>query len=197
MFVCFVLFFENVYKRCFFKIDNPNAVKSYKILQKLSPKHTARGVAQLPYPIYRQGKACLSKQPPWCAAGDPRLARGRSRVWAPGLAGRQFFSHLPHQTHESVRVNWATLQLCSYHICTRTPLSPNVAKFDRIGQAQNLIKREHCLWVTVQQVIHFDRPVARFDGGGAEPPKSGPFGPQNWTFWTPPPKKNIFGPFCG
>ena len=63
--------------------------------------------------------ACLNS-PPWHAALDPRLARGRSRVWAPGPAGalRTFFSPLslppsgdsffrtfPHQTHESVRVN--------------------------------------------------------------------------------------------
>ena len=59
---------------------NPNTIKSYKILQKLSPKHAAHGVAQSTYPNYRHGKACLSKQPPWRAAGDPRLARGRSRV---------------------------------------------------------------------------------------------------------------------
>ena len=58
----------------------PNTIKSYKILQKLSPKHTAHGVAQSTYPIYRHGKACLSKQPPWRAAGDLRLARRRSRV---------------------------------------------------------------------------------------------------------------------
>ena len=63
-------------------------------LTKLSPKHAAHGVAQSTYPIYRHGKACLSKQPPWRAAGDPRLARGRSRVRAPGPAGmlRAFFS---------------------------------------------------------------------------------------------------------
>ena len=66
---------------------NPNSIRSYKIVQKLSPKHAARGVAQSPYPTYRHGKACLSKQPPWRAAGDPRLARGRSRVRAPGPAG--------------------------------------------------------------------------------------------------------------
>ena len=60
--------------------NNPNTIKSYKILQKLSPKHAAHGVAQSTYPNYRHGKACLSKQPPWRAAGDPRLARGRSRV---------------------------------------------------------------------------------------------------------------------
>ena len=82
--------------------DNPNTIKSYKILQKLSPKHTAHGVAQSPYPIYRHGKACLSKQPPWRAAGDPRLARGRSRVRAPGSspgsgghAAHAFFLHPP------------------------------------------------------------------------------------------------------
>ena len=74
--------------------NNPNSTKSYKIVQKLSPKHAARGVAQSPYPIYRHGKACLFKQPPWRAAGDPDLARGRSRVQAPGPAGalRTLFS---------------------------------------------------------------------------------------------------------
>ena len=78
--------------------NNPNTIKSYKILQKLSPKHEAHGVAQSTYPNYRHGKACLSKQPPWRAAGDPRLARGRSRVRAPGPAGALrtlFFSTLP------------------------------------------------------------------------------------------------------
>ena len=92
---------------------NPNSIESYKIVQKLSPKHAARGVAQSPYPIYGHGKASLSEQPPWRAAGDPRLAHGRSRVRAPGPAGAQlfsstlpsfllresFFSHLPHPTH--------------------------------------------------------------------------------------------------
>ena len=63
-----------------------------------SPKQVARGVAQSPYPIYRHGKACLSKRPPWRAAGDPRLARGRSRVRAPGPVDALlalFFSTLP------------------------------------------------------------------------------------------------------
>ena len=94
---------------------NPNSIRSYKIVQKLSPKHAARGVAQSPYPIYRHEKASLSEQPPWRAAGDPRLPRGRSRVRAPGPAGalRALFSstlpsfllreivflHLPHPTH--------------------------------------------------------------------------------------------------
>ena len=78
--------------------NNPNTIKSYKISQKLSPKHAAHGVAQSAYPNYRHGKACLSKQPPWRAVGDPRLARGRSRVRAPGPAGTLrtlFFSTLP------------------------------------------------------------------------------------------------------
>ena len=44
-------------------------IKSYKILQKLSPKHAAHGVAQLTYPIYRHWKACLSKQPPGMQLG--------------------------------------------------------------------------------------------------------------------------------
>ena len=73
---------------------NPNSIRSYKIVQKLSPKQAARGVAQSPYPIYRHGKACLSKQPPWRTAGDPRLARGRSQVRALGPAGA-FFLHPP------------------------------------------------------------------------------------------------------
>ena len=80
------------------EVFNPNSIRSYKIVQKLSPKHAARGIAQSPYPTYRRGKACLSKQPPWRAAGDPRLARGRSRVRAPGPAGTLralFFSTLP------------------------------------------------------------------------------------------------------
>ena len=76
---------------------NPNSIKSYKIVQKLSPKHAARGVAQSPYPIYRHGKTCVSKQPSWRAAGDPRLARSRSRVRAqgPGGALRALFSPPP------------------------------------------------------------------------------------------------------
>ena len=80
------------------KYCNPNSIRSYKIVQKLSPKHAARGVAQSPYPTYRHGKACLSKQPPWRAAGDPRLARGRSRVLHPPFlppSGDSFFRTFP------------------------------------------------------------------------------------------------------
>ena len=78
-------------------VINPNTTKSHQISQKLSPKHAARGVAQSPYPIYRHGKACLSKQPSWHAAGDPRLACGWSRVQALARRARceHFFLHLP------------------------------------------------------------------------------------------------------
>ena len=76
------------------KVINLNTIKSYKISQKLSPKHAALDVAQSPYPVYRHGKACLSKWPPWRAAGDPRLARSRSwvRALAPTGALRVLFS---------------------------------------------------------------------------------------------------------
>ena len=99
---------------------NSNTIKSYKILQKLSPKHTAQGVAQSPYPIYRHGKACLSKQPPLACSPRPSPSTRQVRVRAPGPAGalralfsppslpsspgRLFSSYLPHQTHKSVRV---------------------------------------------------------------------------------------------
>ena len=89
---------KNMHVRMGISTYNPNTIKSYKISQKLSPKHAAHGVAQSTYPNYRHGKACLSNQPPWRAAGDPRLARGRSRVRAPGPAGALralFFSTLP------------------------------------------------------------------------------------------------------
>ena len=62
---------------------NPNAQKSYKISQKLSPKHATRGVAQSPYPTYSHGKVHSSKQLLWRAAADPRLACGCSRFRAP------------------------------------------------------------------------------------------------------------------
>ena len=74
---------------------NPNTTKSYSYKNYIQ---NTQHMVQLPYPIYRHGKACLSKQPPWRAAGDPRLARGRSRVRAPGAAGELralFFSTLP------------------------------------------------------------------------------------------------------
>ena len=64
---------------------NPNMQISYKILQKTHLQNTAHMVLRnLPYPIYSHGKAYLSKQLLWCAAGNPHLARGRSRVRAAG-----------------------------------------------------------------------------------------------------------------
>ena len=78
--------------------NNPNTIKSYKILQKLSPKHAAHGVAQSIYPIYRHGKACLSKQPPWRAAGDPSPSTRQVPGSSPGSGGRAacaFFLHPP------------------------------------------------------------------------------------------------------
>ena len=67
--------------------NNPNTIKSYKMA-----KHAALGVAQSLYPIYRHRKACLSNQPTWHAAGDPR----RVRALAPAGALRVlFFSTLP------------------------------------------------------------------------------------------------------
>ena len=72
---------------------NPNTIKSYKISQNyLQNTH-----AQSPYPISRHGKAFLSKQPLWYAAGDLHLAHGRSRVRTLAPRGRstRFFSTLP------------------------------------------------------------------------------------------------------
>ena len=109
---------------------NPNSIRSSKIVQKLSPKHAARGVAQSPYPIYRHGKASLSEEPPWRAAGDPRLARSRSRVRAPGparalhalffstlpsfLLREIVFSHLPHPTHGRVKTSCLFCWRCQH-----------------------------------------------------------------------------------
>ena len=82
-------------------------------------KAEKKNLQNMQHYMYRHRKACLSKQPPWRAAGHPCLARGRSRVRAPGPAGAHgfFFStllsfllreivflHLPHQTRKSVRV---------------------------------------------------------------------------------------------
>ena len=88
---------------------NPNSIIHHQTSQKLSPKHAAPGVAQSPYPIYRHGKACLSKQPPWRAAGDPRLARSRSRVRAPG----------PAQTlHARIRFAPSSVECRPWHLLT-------------------------------------------------------------------------------
>ena len=92
---------------------NPNTTKSYKILQKLSPKHSAHGVAQSTYPNYRHGKACLSKQPPLACSWGPSPTTRQVPGSSPGSGGRAaraffstlpsfllpeiVFSHLPHQ----------------------------------------------------------------------------------------------------
>ena len=73
--------------RCFASL-NPNTIKSYKILQKLSPKHAAHGVAQLPYPIYRYGKACLSKQPPLACRPGPSPSTRQVPGLSPEPGGR-------------------------------------------------------------------------------------------------------------
>ena len=77
---------------------NPNTIKSYKILQKLSPKHAAHGVAQSTYPNYRHGKACLSKQAPLACSGGPSPSTRQVPDLSPGSGGRaarDFFLHLP------------------------------------------------------------------------------------------------------
>ena len=95
--------FTDIKSNAFFVVSNcfcfnPNAQKSYKFLQSLYPKHAASGAVQSPYLIYSHGKACLFKQLPWRAAGDPRLPHGRSRVPALAPMGALrvlFFSTLP------------------------------------------------------------------------------------------------------
>ena len=79
-----------------FKIDKVKPLTlTLKNLTK-SPKYAAPCVVQSPYPIYSHGKACLSKQLPWRAAGDPRLSRGRSQVWVSAPAGALcIFLHPP------------------------------------------------------------------------------------------------------
>ena len=119
------------------RIYNPNSIRSYKIVQKLSPKHAARGIAQSPYPTYRHGKACLSKQPPWRAAGDPRLARGRSQVRAPGPVGALralFFSTLP---------SFLLREIVFFRTFPTTPVKPVV----RLGLNSNFSKTVFPIWL--------------------------------------------------
>ena len=74
-----------------FEIDNPNTIKSYKNYLQNTQHMVLRSRPTLS--IGTERLACLNS-PPWRAAGDPRLARGRSRVRAPGPAGalRALFS---------------------------------------------------------------------------------------------------------
>ena len=76
------------------------SIKSYptKSQRDLTPNQDASHVVQSPQPIYQHRKACLSEQPPWCAAGDSRLEHSRSRVQAQvptGVLRAIFFSTLP------------------------------------------------------------------------------------------------------
>ena len=92
---------------------NPNSIKSYKIVQKLSPKHTARGVAQLPYPILNTERLACLNNPMACSWGPSPSTRQVPGL-SPGPGGRTahaffstlpsfllreiVFSHLPHPT---------------------------------------------------------------------------------------------------
>ena len=76
--------------------NNPNTIKSYKNYLQNMQHMVLRNRPTIS--IGTERLACLIKQPPWHAAPDPRLARGRSRVRAPGPAGALcalFFSTLP------------------------------------------------------------------------------------------------------
>ena len=97
--------------------------KSYKTYRDYYLPNTPHMVLRNRPTISSHGKAYLSKQLPWRAAGDPRLAQGRSWFWAlsPGprgcpahaffstlpsfLLGETVFLHLPNHPRESVRVN--------------------------------------------------------------------------------------------
>ena len=84
--------------------NNPNTIKSYKILlQKLSSKHAAHCVAQSTYPYYRNGKVCLSKQLPlacsWVPSPSTRQVPGSS-PGPGGCAARAFFLHPPFLLQE-------------------------------------------------------------------------------------------------
>ena len=59
---------------------NPNPPKSYKIIQRLSPKMSRIVIVQLPWPIYSHGNAYLLKQWLWCTTTSSSLAYERSRV---------------------------------------------------------------------------------------------------------------------
>ena len=96
---------------------NPNSIRSYKIVQNYLQNTQHVVLRNRPtLSIGTERLACLNN-PPWRAAGDPRPARGRSWVRAPGPAGARCarfffpnppflppsgdssFSHLPHPTN--------------------------------------------------------------------------------------------------
>ena len=142
-------------------LTNPNRQKSYKISQRLSPKHAARGVVQSPYPIYSHGNAYLSKQLLLRAAEDPRLAHDRSWVRAPAPVGalcalfslpslpsslgRQYFSHLPYHPCESVRV-------IVHHSLGLT--NPNGQKSYKISQTISQTRRTWCCSIALLYPIY-------------------------------------------
>ena len=78
---------------------NPNTIKSYKILQNYLQNTQHMVLRNHPtLSIGTERLAYKSKQLPWRAALDPRLARGKSRVPTPcpvGALRSLFFSTLP------------------------------------------------------------------------------------------------------
>ena len=68
----------------------PNTIKSYKISQKNYLQNTQHVVLRN-CPIYRHGKDCLSKQPPWRAARRARC----TCFFSPSSFGGEFFCTFP------------------------------------------------------------------------------------------------------
>ena len=134
---------------------NPNTIRSYKISQKLSPKHATPGAAQSPYPIYRHRKACLSKQPPWRAAGDPGLACGRSWVRTLAPAGtlhmlfspsslpssfrRWFFRTFPTKPTKMLGITRNLISVFNLHACFKW-CSKHCAVFTAFTKSEGLKK---------------------------------------------------------
>ena len=101
---------------------------------RLSPKHTAHGVAQQPQPICRHAKAYLSTSVACSYSQDSHLASGRSRIQALAPASTQCahfisppslrslgeidFSHLPHTCMDRFRVNNVIQQFWFCSNCT-------------------------------------------------------------------------------
>ena len=94
-------------------LTNPNCKKSYKISPRLISKTRCMWCCAIAL-AYIHGKAYLSKQLQWRAAGDPRLARGRSWVRALATAPRErFFLHppsLPGMLPQSLILNFFPIQ---------------------------------------------------------------------------------------
>ena len=76
--------------------NNPNTIKSYKNCLQNTQHMVLRNRPTIS--VGTERLACLNSPPPWRAAGDPLLARGRSRVQSPAPTGALralFFSTLP------------------------------------------------------------------------------------------------------